>query len=106
MTNRLSDAAMAEQRPILIRYVLGNLNEEGDQRPSSCLIAWDAAIKGPVPPRIESPIAVDLRRIKTPEEFRSLPIGAEVLNFRKGSWWGAIVVKVDPTSKDGTIGSG
>jgi hypothetical protein len=40
-----------------------------------------------------------LRRIKTPSEFRSLPIGAEVLDFRKGTWWGAIVVKVDSNIK-------
>ena len=99
MTHQELDHSTAEKRPILIRYVYDSLNEGGLQRPSFCVIVWDTAIHGPVPPRVEPPISRDLRRIKTPSEFRSLTIGAEVLDFRKGTWWGAIVVKVDSNIK-------
>jgi hypothetical protein len=106
MTHRESKPSMAEKRPILIRYVAESLNAGGPQRPSSCVIVWNAAIKCPLPPRVDPPIAVDLRRIKMPSEFRSLPIGAEVLAFRKGTWWGAIVIKVDIPSKGRKSGKG
>jgi len=96
---RMSDIVKAQQRPILVRYYHRTLNDRAPERPSACVIVWDTALHGPVPHRIDPPISFDMVRIKSPDEFRSLRIGAKVLCFIRGTWWGAAVVEVDSLSK-------
>ena len=87
-----------KNEPLLIRYIDGSLKDGGPQRPSACVILWDTAIHGPVPSRIEPPIPMGHRRMKTPDEFLLLPLGAAALSFRRGDWLGAIVIQAGTTS--------
>src|SRR5471032_2002891 len=99
MIHRESGKPMHEAvAPLLIRYIDGRLGDGGPQPPSSCVIVWDTAVHGPVPQRVEPPISRDLRRIISPSDFRLLPTGSAVLGFRRGTWWGAIVVQVNSTT--------
>jgi len=87
-----------KSEPLLIRYIDGSIDDGGPQRPSACVILWDTAIHGPVPARVEPPIPIEHRRLKTPDEFLLLPLGVAVLSFRRGTWFGAIVVQEGTTS--------